>query len=111
MSTARTEIAPPSTGFAGTIQIISWKEHARGSLKGFCDITILPANLVVRGLMVLEKNGSKWLNLPRREWVDGRGEKHFEEFLAFPDRGSADKFKDACLTALNDYLQQRGEAL
>jgi hypothetical protein len=46
----------------------------KNSLVGTFDVE-MPSGLIVRGAMLLEKNGSRWINFPSREWIKPDGGK------------------------------------
>lgn len=87
------------------IQIADWRPHEKNTRKGFFT-AILPSGLVLHDLMLHERNGSRWIAFPAKEWVNAAGEKQFSRFVAFASRDVADKFRDAILAALDRHLAE-----
>jgi hypothetical protein len=84
-----------------TIRILDWKPYAKNTLQGFISVE-LASGLVLHSLMLHEKNGSRWIGFPAREWVH-EGIKQYARFIEFRDRAAADWFRDEVLAALDDY--------
>jgi hypothetical protein len=75
-------------------------------LKAFFS-AILPSGLVFHDLMLHEKNSSRWISFPAREYKDATGNKQYARFIEFTDRAVADRFRDAVLEALDRYLEEQ----
>jgi hypothetical protein len=93
----------------GAIRILEWKPYEKNTLKGFLSVE-LASGLVLHSLMLHEKNGSRWIGFPAREWVH-EGIKQFARFIEFRDRAAADRFRDQVLDALDVHLTRTGETL
>lgn len=87
------------------IQIDGWKSHEKNTLKGFFSAT-LPSGLVFHDLMLHEKNGSRWISFPAREWTDQNGTKQYVRFIEFRDRETGNRFRDEMLAALDEHLAE-----
>jgi hypothetical protein len=64
----------------------------KNSLVGTFDVE-MPSGLIVRGAMLLEKNGSRWINFPSKKWIKPDGSKGFFPLLEFKDRATRDRFQ------------------
>jgi hypothetical protein len=68
----------------------------KNSLRGVFDIQ-MPSGLIVRGAMLFEKNGKRWVGFPSKEWVKQDGTKSYSPILEFSSREVSDKFQKAVL--------------
>jgi hypothetical protein len=68
----------------------------KNTLRGVFDIQ-MPSGLIVRGAMLFEKNGKRWVGFPSKEWTKQDGTKSFFPLIEFADRSIADKFQAAVL--------------
>ena len=48
----------------------------KNTLIGCFDLQ-MPSGLIVRGAMLFEKNGKRWIGFPSREWVKSDGTKSY----------------------------------
>jgi hypothetical protein len=96
----------PGAGNAGhqNIVISNWKLYTKGSLCGFFTAT-MPSGVIYHSLMLHQKNDSRWISFPAKEWVNERGEKQYSRFVEFIDRRAADRFRDQVLLALDEHLE------
>jgi hypothetical protein len=72
------------------------KSVSKGSLRGFFDLE-MPSGLIVRGAMLFEKNGRRWVGFPSKEWTKQDGTKGYSPLLEFGSREISDKFQGAAL--------------
>jgi hypothetical protein len=98
--------AKPGAGSAGhrNIQIADFRPHEKNTLKAFFT-AILPSGLVFHDLMLHEKNSSRWISFPGREYKDAAGNRQYARFVEFVDRAAADRFRDVVLEALDRYRE------
>jgi hypothetical protein len=89
-----------------SIVIADWRPRQKNTLQGFFTAT-LPSGLVFHDLMLHERNGTRWIGFPAREWKDAEGRRNFARFIDFRDRTTADRFRGAVLLALDQYLETR----
>ena len=68
------------------------KRLNKNTLVGSFDLT-MPSGLVVRGAMLFEKSGKRWVGFPSKEWVKPDGTKSYFPLLEFASRDIADKFQ------------------
>ncbi|MGO9261736.1 MAG: hypothetical protein ACLQU1_36350 [Bryobacteraceae bacterium] len=87
--------------------MLKWTEVAppRNSLVGFADIR-LTSGIVIRGLTVHEKNGSRWVSMPARPVLkNGIATGDWVATLDFDnDRVIKEKFRVAALAAVDRFL-------
>jgi len=76
--------------------VTNTKQINKGTLIGFCDLE-MPSGLIVRGLMLFEKNGKRWANFPSKEFTKADGGKGYSPLLEFVDRGVSDRFQSEVL--------------
>ena len=86
------------------IQIADWKPHSKNSLRGFFTAT-LPSGMVLHDLMLRERDGSRWIGFPAREWVDRQDVRQYVRVVEFCDRDTANRFRDQMLDALDEHLE------
>jgi hypothetical protein len=103
--------AKPVAGNDGHREIVisDWKPHSKNTLKGFFSAT-LPSGMVLHSLMLHAKGEARWISFPGREWTNEQGEKQYVRNIEFVNRAVADKFRDAVLAALDEYLDAGGAA-
>jgi hypothetical protein len=64
----------------------------KNSLVGTFDVG-MPSGLIIRGAMLLEKSGARWINFPSKEWTKSDGTKGYFPLLEFKDRATRDRFQ------------------
>jgi hypothetical protein len=79
------------------------KQLRKGTLLGFFDLE-MPGGLIVRGAMLFEKNGKRWVGFPSKEWTKQHGTKGYSPLLEFADRSISDKFQAAVLPRAEEAL-------
>jgi hypothetical protein len=60
---------------------------------------------VLHDLMLHERDGTRWISFPAREWKNAEGEKQYARFIEFSSRAVADRFRDEVLAALDKHLE------
>jgi hypothetical protein len=68
----------------------------KNTLIGSFDLT-MPSGLVVRGAMLFEKSGKRWVGFPSKEWTKSDGTKSYFPLLEFASREVSDRFQSAVL--------------
>ena len=95
------------------IKIVKWNGCPKGYFKGFATVE-LPSGMVLHDLGLFEKtvNGvvTRWINTPTREWTDNAGLTQYSPLLTFTDSATRDRFRDAVLPPLMEYIERRKEA-
>jgi hypothetical protein len=79
-----------------TVTVSNAKRLRKNSLLGFFDLE-MPSGLIVRGAMLFEKNGRRWVGFPSKEWTKPDGGKGYSPLLEFASRDISDKFQAAVL--------------
>jgi hypothetical protein len=64
----------------------------KNSLVGSFDLQ-MPSGIIVRGAMLLEKNGQRWINFPSKEWSKPDGKKGYMPLIEFSSAGVRDRFQ------------------
>ena len=76
--------------------ITNAKLIGKKSLVGSFDLE-MPSGLIVRGCMLFEKNGKRWVNFPSKEYQKSDGSKGYFPLLEFASREISDKFQTKVL--------------
>jgi hypothetical protein len=77
--------------------IISNPKHInKNTLIGKFDLE-MPSGLIVRGAMLFEKAGKRWVSFPSKEWTGQDGKKNYSPLLEFASRDIADRFQSQVL--------------
>jgi hypothetical protein len=77
---------------SSSFTITNPKVLRKNSLVGCFDLQ-MPSGMIVRGAMLFEKNGRRWVNFPSKEWTKPDGTKSYSPLIEFADRSIADKFQ------------------
>jgi len=64
----------------------------KNSLIGAFDLH-MPSGLILRGVMLLESHGKRWIGLPSREWLKEDGGKGYAPIIEFASRDVAERFQ------------------
>jgi hypothetical protein len=88
----------------GAFKLTNPRPLDKNSLRGVFDIQ-MPSGLIVRGAMLFEKNGRRWVGFPSKEWVKQDGTKSYFPLIEFADRSIADKFQAAVLPLAEEALR------
>jgi hypothetical protein len=78
-----------------------YKAIGKNTLIATADLEISAWHLRIRGAMLHEKNGKRWIQLPSREWLDADGNRQFAVLIEFLDRAISDRFQTAALAAFD----------
>jgi hypothetical protein len=99
------------------IKASDWRPIERGSLRGFCTLTLSPSGLILHDCAVHQHaNGARWVGLPGKPQVtaDGRirkdpgsGKTLYSPIVEIADREARERFRGAALAAVEEML---GEA-
>jgi hypothetical protein len=79
-----------------TFVISNAKFINKGALIGSFSLET-PSGLIIHDAKLFEKNGSRWLGFPAREFTKHDGSKGFFQFIAFRDQETGDRFRDAVM--------------
>jgi hypothetical protein len=82
-------------------QITNVKQIRKNSLVGSFDLE-MPSGLIVRGAMLFEKDGKRWVNFPSKEWTKQDGTKGYFPLLEFASREIGDRFQKQVLPLVDE---------
>ncbi len=88
-------------------KILDWKPFQKNTLRAFFGVA-LPSGMMIHGLQLHEKAGSRWIGMPAREY-EKDGQKAWAKIIEFQSRDAADRFRDAVLEAI-DQMQSTPQA-
>jgi hypothetical protein len=88
------------------IEVIRWTPVDRGSLVGYADLYVEKMGLEIYGCSLLEKNGSKWLNMPSKEYTNAQGEKKYSSVVRFRSKEHAEAFEKAARLAIGEKIAE-----
>jgi DNA-binding cell septation regulator SpoVG len=84
-----------------------FKPFERNTLRGFLSLE-LPSGLVLHNCTLHEKNGSRWVSMPVREFQKD-GERSWMPLVDFADKESRQVVQEYALEAIDEYLGKEGE--
>jgi hypothetical protein len=81
---------------ASAFRLTNPRRIGKGTLLGAFDLE-MPSGLKINGVMLLEKNGKRWVGFPSKEWVTGNGDKKYSPLIEFASTEVRDRFQLAVL--------------
>jgi DNA-binding cell septation regulator SpoVG len=102
------EKAKPAGASGGhrEIQISDWKAFQKNTLQGFLSLT-LPSGLVIHNCTLHQKDGSRWIGLPARQYAKDDGTTSYTPLVEFSTKDARQRFQTAALEALDRYTGGR----
>lgn len=91
------------------IEIQNVERVNKGSLLAKCDVLIVPWNQILCDVKIFEKGPQRWIKMPCKEYTDSMGEKKYKELVRFKTPEISNKFRDAVVEAINNYLENNPE--
>jgi len=85
-------------------QITNAKIIGKKSLVGSFDLE-MPSGLIVRGALLLESGGRRWINFPSKEYQKQDGTKGYFPLLEFASREISDRFQAKVLPLVLDVFR------
>lgn len=85
------------------LQVVSFKQFEKGTLRGFATIRMTNIGLEIRDCAVHEKNGSRWFQLPSKQVVKP-DRSQWGCILDFYDKSRKEQFQAAAMAALDAFL-------
>jgi hypothetical protein len=73
----------------------------KGSLIGAFDLE-MPSGLIVRGMMLFESNGRRWVNFPSKEFVKPDGSRGYYPLLEFTTKEVENNFQKQALVVVGE---------
>ena len=101
-----TKSSAPTKAFV----ITNAKLVRKNSLVGSFDLE-MPSGLIVRGAMLLQKNGGRWINFPSKEWTKSDGAKGYFPLLEFNSKETKERFQSHVLPLAVEALLGAPETL
>jgi hypothetical protein len=90
------------------LEIENFKPYVKNTLFGFVDVR-LPSGLIICGVTLHRKDGSRWCGMPAKEYVKEDGTKSWLPVVKFASRPVADKFRDEVLLAFDESAAAIGQ--
>lgn len=87
-----------------TVEIQSFRKYEKNTLKGFLSVRLTGVSLEIRDICLHEKNGSRWLALPAKQY-EKDGETSWMPIIRFYDKDVWEKFQSTVLQSLAKYQQ------
>lgn len=99
-------VLDPSTTVpaARSLRIVSFRRYEQRTLRGYLSVE-LPSGLVLHDCTVHEREGSRWVGLPRKSYTDRDGAEQWQAVVEIPDRARRDRFSEQVLAALDAHLE------
>jgi DNA-binding cell septation regulator SpoVG len=91
------------------IRVVDFRAFDKNSLRGFI-IVALPDGMIVHGITLHEKNGSRWVGLPSKKFAGKDGTEGYTPIVEFRDRAALDRFRDAVLDGLDVFRSTKTSA-
>jgi DNA-binding cell septation regulator SpoVG len=94
---------------AETSQFIAadWRPVVKNSLQGFLSLT-LPSGMIVRECSLHQKDSSRWVSMPAREYKKD-GESKWRAVIDFSDKETGKAFQKRALAAVDELLEAGGK--
>jgi hypothetical protein len=80
----------------GAFSIFNPKVIRKNSLVGSFDLE-LPSGLIIRGALLMESHGKRWINLPSKPYQKEDGAQGWFSFVDFASKEIRDRFQAAVL--------------
>lgn len=90
---------PTNTSFA----VREFKPFEKNTLRAFLSFE-LPSGMILHGCTLLEKNGSRWIGLPAKEFTKSDGTRSWTPQVEFTSKEARDRFQAAALAAVDRHL-------
>ena len=84
----------------------------KGCLIGYADVLLEKSDLVleIRGCMLMQKDGRKWLSLPSKEFTNENNEKKYFSIIKFQDREVDKSFQEAAIAEIEKWQQSNAQS-
>lgn len=91
------------------IEITKFTAKEKGALRGYLSIAVAKwGGFQINDMAYFEMNGKRWINFPSREYLNKDGEKKYAAFNGFTTPEVKQKFQDAVIVALDEWLKKNG---
>ncbi len=78
----------------------------KGSLLGFCDLSIPQLGLEIFNIALFQKGPQRWLSFPSKEY-EKDGQKKYMPYLRFKKKESMENFSKQVFDVLNPEIQKQ----
>ena len=96
-----------STGGHRELLVSNWKPYEKNTLRGFMTLT-LPSGLVIHNCALHQKDNSRWIGLPARQYTATNGTVSWSPMVEFASKEARYAFQDAALEAIDRFLAEGG---
>src|SRR5579884_937440 len=96
-------------GGSNELSITEWEPRKKGTSVGFFSV-ILPCGLIIRSLVLHERNGDQWITMPGRVRREPDGSEGWEPYVDFAGDTAKKMFKTAVLEALEAHFAEEAQA-
>jgi hypothetical protein len=88
---------------SAAFKISNAKRIGKNSLIGVFDLE-MPSGLKINGVMLFEKNSTRWINFPSKEWIGQEGAKKYLPLLEFTSKEVRERFQREVLPLAEEAL-------
>jgi hypothetical protein len=88
-------------------RVLSFKAYQKNTLQGFLDL-VTDSGLIIHGCSLHQKNDSRWIGLPSKEYTKNDNTKGWQPIVEFATKEAGYAFRDKAIEAL-DRFQGHGE--
>ena len=81
------------------VEVLAFKPHLKNTMQGWVDLALPAVGLKLLGCTLHEKNGSRWIGLPAREFQD-TGLRKWAPIVETVSKEAREAFQKAALAAL-----------
>jgi hypothetical protein len=92
------------TATARGFAVHEWKPFEKNTLRGFLSLE-LPSGIILHGCTLHEKNGSRWVGLPAKQY-EKDGTKTWAPLVEFTSKEAREKFQGCALAAFDAYMAE-----
>jgi hypothetical protein len=82
------------------VEVLAFKPHVKNTMKGWLDLALPAVGLKLLGCTLHEKNGSRWIGLPAREYQDN-GVRRWAPIVDTLSKEAREALQKAALAALD----------
>jgi hypothetical protein len=84
--------------------VTDWKAYEKNTLRGFLTLT-LPSGLVIHNCTLHQKDGSRWIGLPARQYSKDDGSTGYTPLIEFTTKDVRLRFQAAALEAVDRFTE------
>jgi len=82
------------------VEVLAFKPHVKNTMRGWVDLALPAVGLKLLGCTLHEKNGSRWIGLPAREYQDN-GVRKWSPIVETVSKEAREALQKAALAALD----------